>query len=62
MSKKTKSIIGNVIISPSAKPLTNDLIAHVFFGMSFDQAVKAAKENKDGKYDDLYVKDGKYRA
>jgi len=48
-------IRGTLVIDKNAKPLTPDLAARIFFGMSLDRLIEDIKKNPDGKYDDLYI-------
>lgn len=52
MNNKIK---GTVVISKDAKELTTDILVRCIFGKSFDSFVNEIKENKNGKYDFLYV-------
>jgi len=49
-------IRGSLVINKNAKPLTPDLAARIFFGMSLDRLIEDIKTNPGGKYDDLYIK------
>lgn len=47
------------VLAPDAKPLTIEHISQMFFGMPFADAVRDIKDNRNGKYDDMWISDAK---
>jgi len=52
-----KKLDMKMVIDPNAKPMTPDLLIRILFGKSMKEFVQEIRENKDGKYDNLFVKD-----
>ena len=53
--KKAENPKDKIVISPIARRLTNDELCRCIMGMSLNDFIKAIRENRDGKYDSLYV-------
>lgn len=47
-----------VIITPPSRPPTAQEAVKAIYGVSIDELVRAILNNKDGKYDKLYSKQG----
>lgn len=58
MKKQEAEIRGTFVIDKNAKPWTPEVAVRAVFGMSIDDLIKDIRENRGGKYDDLYIKDG----
>lgn len=58
MGKKVTEICGKFVIDENARPWTPETAVHAVFGMSLSDLIKDIRENRGGKYDDLYIKDG----
>ena len=52
---KANKVRGKVIIVSDAKKLNNDELCRCLTGMSLNDLIKAIRENRNGKYDSLYV-------
>lgn len=55
MKKQTTEIRGTFVIDKDAKPWTPEVAARAVFGMSLEDLIKDIRENRGGKYDDLYI-------
>lgn len=51
-------IKGKVVIDKNAVPLTPDTLVRALFGMPMEQLVRDIRENRGGKYDELYSDGG----
>ncbi|MBW7572422.1 hypothetical protein [Caproiciproducens faecalis] len=55
MKKQTTEIRGTFVINKEAKSWTPEVAARAVFGMSLEDLIKDIRENRGGKYDDLYI-------
>lgn len=58
MGKKETEIRGKFVTDEDARPWTPETAARAVFGMSLNDLIKDIRENRGGKYDGLYIKDG----
>jgi hypothetical protein len=56
MEKQKTEIHGTFVIDKDAKPWTPEVAARAVFGMSLNDLIKDIRKNRNGKYDNLYIK------
>lgn len=57
VTKITDRPRGTVVVDPNAKPARAEDYIRLRFGMSLPELIKDMHENRDGKYDCLFVKE-----
>jgi predicted ATP-grasp superfamily ATP-dependent carboligase len=56
VEKQETKIHGTFVIDKNARQWTPEVAVHAVFGMSLKNLIKDIQENRDGKYDSLYIK------